>query len=57
LACGIHDTDAVFPQEAFCTDAKKVRTEGCPTGFVRRGNYDAGRPSGHGLAWCEKFTP
>jgi hypothetical protein len=53
LTCGITDPD--YNASGTCL-AKNTQTQGCPTnlGFLPRGNYDAGRPAGHGLRWCEK---
>jgi hypothetical protein len=51
LACGFSDS---YLDHGRCL-GQPTRSNGCPSGFAQRGWFDAGRPSGHGVGWCEKL--
>jgi hypothetical protein len=57
LVCGLTDNDAgTDPFRKGQCLGLDVNTQACPGGvMVRRGWYDWGRPSHHGLGWCETF--
>jgi hypothetical protein len=61
IACGVTDSDYpdthTNPKLAAGRCLGSVTKNGCPPGFTWQwyGKYDAGRSSGHGLAWCTKL--
>ena len=50
--CGVTDTDVSLSDMGVCE--YEYTDDGCPYGYTRYGNYDRGRPAGHGVAWCVK---
>ena len=53
LVCGLTDSDKPFGSGGGQCQGGSTQTS-CPSGWQRYGNYDDGRPSGHGLGWCSK---
>jgi hypothetical protein len=52
LVCGMTDTDSADGGRIGQCMGLTTRTQGCPAGYLREGNFDDGRSAGHGVAWC-----